>query len=67
MPDILNSLLKSRRFWAGVAAISVPFVNDKFHLGLTEEGVTTVALAIVGWIVGESIRSSKDVPNVPVS
>jgi hypothetical protein len=66
VPDILTSLLKSRRFWAGLAAIAVPFVNQKFSLGLTEEGVTTVALAIVGWIVGESLRSSQ-VPNVPVA
>ena len=67
MPDIINSLIKSRRFWAGIAAIAVPFINEKFSLGLTEESVTTVALAIVGWIVGESIRSSQDKPNVPVS
>ena len=66
MPDILNSLLKSRRFWAGAAAIAVPFLNEKFSLGLTEESVTTGALAIVGWIVGESIRSSQ-VPNVPTA
>lgn len=66
MPEILNSLIKSRRFWAGAAAIAVPFLNEKFSLGLTEESVTTVALAIVGWILGESIRSSQ-VPNVPVA
>lgn len=65
MPDVLNSLIKSRRFWAGVAAIAVPVLNEKFGWGLTEEGMTTIALAVVGWIVGESIRSSKDVNNVP--
>ena len=67
MPDILNSLLKSRRFWAGAAAIAVPILNEKFGWGLTEEGMTTMALAVVGWILGESLRSSQDKPNVPVS
>ena len=66
MPDILNSLIKSRRFWAGVAAIAVPILNEKFGWGLTEENVTTIALAIVGWIVGESLRSSQ-VPHAPKS
>ena len=67
MPDILNSLIKSRRFWAGVAAIAVPVLNEKFGWGLSEENVTNIALAVVGWIVGESIRSSKDVTNVPAA
>ena len=64
MPDILNSLIKSRRFWAGVSAIAVPVLNEKFGWGLTEETMTTMALAVVGWIVGESLRSSQ-VSNVP--
>ena len=67
MPDILNSLIKSRRFWAGAAAIAVPILNEKFGWGLTEEGMTTMAIAVVGWIVGESLRSSQDKPNVPVA
>jgi hypothetical protein len=68
VPDVLNSLIKSRRFWAGVAAIAVPILNEKFGWGLTEENVTNIALAVVGWIVGESIRSSQqDKPNVPVA
>ena len=66
MPDIVNSLIKSRRFWAGAAAIAVPILNDKFGWGLTEENLTNIALAVVGWIVGESIRSSQNggPPNV---
>jgi len=64
VPDILNSLIKSRRFWAGVSAIAVPVLNEKFGWGLTEETMTTMALAVVGWIVGESLRSSQ-VSNVP--
>ena len=64
MPDILNSLIKSRRFWAGVSVNVVPVLNEKFGWGLTEETMTTMALAVVGWIVGESLRSSQ-VSNVP--
>jgi len=66
VPDVIQSLIKSRRFWAGVAAIAVPILNEKFGWGLSEEGMTTMALAVVGWIVGESLRSSQDKPNVPV-
>lgn len=67
VPDVIQSLIKSRRFWAGVAAIAVPVLNEKFGWGLSEEGMTTMALAIVGWIVGESLRSSQDKPDVPAS
>ena len=42
-------------------------LNEKFGWGLSEENVTNIALAVVGWIVGESIRSSKDVTNVPAA
>ena len=64
MNGAIQSLIKSRRFWAGVSAIAVPILNEKFGWGLTEEAMTTMALAVVGWIVGESLRSSQ-VPNVP--
>lgn len=59
MNEVINSLIRSRRFWAGVAAIVVPILNTKFGWGLSEENLTTIALAIVGWIVGESLRSSQ--------
>ena len=59
MNDAFNSLIRSRRFWAGAAAIAVPILNTKFGWGLTEENLTTMALAVVGWIVGESLRSSQ--------
>lgn len=65
MNEAIKSLFNSRRFWAGVAAIAVPVLNQKFGWGLQEENMTTMALAVVGWIVGESLRSSKDVSNVP--
>ena len=58
MPDIINDLLKSRRFWAAVALIAVPAINEKLNLGLSEDQFIATAVAIVGFIVGESIRSS---------
>ena len=67
MNDAIQSLLKSRRFWAGVSAIAVPIMNQKFGWGLSEDTVTTMALAVVGWIVGESLRSSQGTPNVPAA
>ena len=59
MPPIIKTLITSRRFWASVSAIAVPILNEKFKWGLTEETMTTMAIAVVGWIVGESLRSSE--------
>ena len=59
MNGAMQSLIRSRRFWAGVAAIAAPVLNEKFGWGLSEETLTTAALAVVGWIVGESLRSSQ--------
>ena len=59
MPPIVKTLITSRRFWAGVSAIAVPILNKHFSWGLSEETMTTIALAVVGWIVGESLRSSE--------
>lgn len=65
MPTVIKSLIESRRFWAGVSAIAVPILNQKFNWGLTEETMTTMALAVVGWIVGESLRSSQGATDAP--
>lgn len=62
MPSVIESFLKSRRFWAAAAIIAVPFVNEKLNLGITEDQFVTAAIAVVGWIVGESIRSSQAQP-----
>jgi|GEM_PF-1444094 len=58
MPLFINDLLKSRRFWAAVALVAVPVLNEKLNLGMSEDQFIATALAIVGFIVGESIRSS---------
>jgi hypothetical protein len=59
MPPIVKTLLTSRRFWAAAAVISVPILNEKFGWGLSEEVFITSAIAVVGWILGESVRSSE--------
>lgn len=58
MPSFVNDLLKSRRFWAAVALVAVPVLNEKLNLGMSEDQFVATAVAIVGFIVGESIRSS---------
>ena len=58
----LQTLFTSRRFWAAVGAVVVPMLNQKFNWGLTDEVFITTAIAIVGWIVGESLRSSEAEP-----
>ena len=59
MPPILKTLVTSRRFWAAVGMIAVPVLNEKFGWGLSEEVFVTSAIAVVGWILGESLRSSE--------
>ena len=59
MPPIVKTFITSRRFWAGISAIAVPILNKQFNWGLSEETMTTMAVAVVGWIVGESLRSSE--------
>lgn len=61
MPPIIKTLVTSRRFWAAAAVIAVPVLNEKFGWGLSEEVFVTSAIAVVGWILGESLRSSEDV------
>jgi len=59
----MQELFKSRRFWATAAAIVVVVFKDRFSaLGLSEDQVTNLVMAIGAWVVGESVRSSKAVP-----
>lgn len=59
MPPIIKTLVTSRRFWAAAAVIAVPVLNEKFEWGLSDEVFITSAIAVVGWILGESVRSSE--------
>jgi hypothetical protein len=56
----LNNLLKSRRFWATLAAIAVVYFKDKIP-GVNEEQITGIVLAIGSWVIGESLRSTNNV------
>ena len=61
MPPVIQTLISSRRFWAGVAAIVVIVAKDKLPFPVTDDQITNVVMAIGAWIVGESLRSSNDV------
>lgn len=61
MPPIIKTLISLCRFWAAAAVIVVLVLNDKFGWGLSEEVFVTSAIAVVGWILGESVRSSQQV------
>lgn len=56
---MIESLLKSRRFWVAAAAIACVLLKDK--LPLSEAQINDLVLAIGAWIVGESLRSSQAV------
>jgi hypothetical protein len=58
MENVIQSLIRSRRFWASVASIAVVVFKDK--LPLDEEQITTIIMAVGAWIVGESLRSSNE-------
>ena len=57
---MLDSLVKSRRFWISVSAIAVVLLKDK--LPIDEQQMQDIILAVGAWIVGESLRSSKVSP-----
>lgn len=57
MSDKINSLIKSRRFWITIGTIAAVVFKDK--LGIPEDQIQAIVLAIGAWIVGESLRSSE--------
>ncbi len=61
LPQFAKDLLKSRRFWLGVAAIAGnllhKYVPDVAAV-LDQETLNNLSFVIGAWIVGESIRSS---------
>ena len=50
----LDSLLKSKRFWAVAAAVAVIVFEEK--LPLSPDQIRGIVYAIGAWVVGESIR-----------
>lgn len=61
MKDAINSLVKSRRFWAAVGGLVITLGKDKLaSLGivLTDEQILGAVALIGTWIAGETLRSS---------
>ena len=55
--DKLKALLKSRRFWIGVAAVLVVAADTILGEGVVDPAtVQNVVLLAASWIVGDSIR-----------
>lgn len=59
MNDAIQSLIKSRRFWAIVLAMLVPIINKKFNLELSSEELLALFFGPVGWAALETFRSSQ--------
>ena len=55
--DKVKALLKSRRFWVGVAAVIVVATDTILGEGTVDPAtVQNVVLLSASWIVGDSIR-----------
>lgn len=65
MNDAIQSLIKSRRFWAIVLAMLVPIINKKFNLELTSEELLVLFFGPATWAALETFRSSKDPSSDP--
>ena len=52
----LSQLWKSKRFWLTVASVAAVVFKDRLPVGLTDEQLTQIVLAIGAWIVGDSLR-----------
>jgi uncharacterized membrane protein len=57
MIDKLKAMVKSRRFWVGVAGLVVVLADSLFGEGtVNPETVTSVTLMAAAWIIGDSLR-----------
>jgi len=57
MVDKLKAMLKSRRFWIGVAGVVVICADSLFGEGtVNPETIQSVVLLAAAWIVGDSLR-----------
>lgn len=59
MPDVIQRLIGSTRFWALVIGIAVPILNRKFDLGLNVEEIIAILVGTTAYSISQSIRSSK--------
>ena len=57
MTDKLKAMLRSRRFWVGVAGVIVICADTLFGEGAVDPStVQSVVLLAAAWIVGDSLR-----------
>lgn len=57
MLDKFKSMLRSRRFWVGVAGVAVICADTIFGEGTVDPAtVESVVLLAAAWIVGDSLR-----------
>tara|TARA_R110000824_G_scaffold128568_4_gene289550 strand:- start:58849 stop:59031 length:183 start_codon:yes stop_codon:yes gene_type:complete len=57
MVEKLKAMLKSRRFWIGVAGVAVICADSLFGEGtVNPETIQSVVLLAAAWIVGDSLR-----------
>ena len=57
MINKLKAMVRSRRFWVGVAGVVVVFSDTIFGEGtVNPETVTSITLMAAAWIVGDSLR-----------
>ena len=57
MGEKLKTLVRSRRFWVGVAGIMVVCADTLFGEGTVDpDTVQSVVLLAAAWIVGDSLR-----------
>lgn len=61
MQSKLQSLVKSRRFWAAVSGLIVIIAQEMGIANLNSDNIQNIVFLIISWITSESIRSSEGV------
>lgn len=57
MSEKLKAMVRSRRFWVGIAGVVVICADTLFGEGtVNPDTVTSVVLLAAAWIVGDSLR-----------
>ncbi len=59
MQSKLQSLIRSRRFWAAISGLIVIIAQDMGIADLNPDSVQNIVFLIISWITSESIRSSE--------
>ena len=55
----IQAMFKSRRFWAGIAALAVTCTDTFFGEGVVDpDTIQHVTMLVAAWIVGDSLRET---------